>query len=154
MFFLVRLYASDGTLDSLLNEYHQGMVRYLTSELGIREDEEVKRLLTHYYQTYYQAFYNRVLAEGGSILADAFWGELEVLAEQRGWGLKLDAAPWLETGSMALPEVKEALKALLETSRQFFSRTLNLDEYNRILEDVSSRFDEAARQNVAHFEAA
>ena len=52
-----------------MSDYQQGMVKYLLSRTGNKDVEERKELLTAYYQVLFRAYYNRVIFEGGSIMA-------------------------------------------------------------------------------------
>jgi hypothetical protein len=151
---LVRLFSEVPTLDELLTDHQQKMVWSLLSKTGTKdkEDEEIKQLLSNYYMAFFKVFYNRILAEGGGILADAFLSELQSVAEQHDWHVDILPDHTLDVSKLSLSKTKEAMPVIFETAKQFVAKLIDQATANTIEKNVSSRFDETTLQNIAHFE--
>lgn len=150
---LLRLVTHDPTLDQKLSENQKSMVQYLLRKTGTGEkaEEEKKQLLTAYFSAYLAAFYNRVWAEGGSVMAEAFLDELQSLARARNWPVQFQAKEFLDTGLLSLAETRTALPALCAAARGFVAGITDPGTADRIVQAVRANFDEAALQSVAYF---
>jgi len=153
---LARLLTEDYSLDNLLTDYERGMVRSLLNKTGIekKEQAEIKQLLANYYRVYLQALYNRVLAEGGSIMADVFLTELQSVCKQHAWQMEIQPGNLLDISALSLSQTREALPVLLETAKRFAIEIIDEASVETIVQDVRSKFDEFTLKNISHFEQA
>jgi hypothetical protein len=149
---LVRLCTEDNTLDDHLSSYQQGMINFLARQTHNHEEEEVKQFLARYYQSYFQAFYNRVFDEGGSILVDAFLTEMQSTAKAHGWQIEYSANALLNADNLPLATLKEALPNLVDAARYFVDRTIGQAAAASIMQEVASRFNERTIQTVSHYQ--
>ena len=152
---LLRMVHADYSLDKLLTSYQKGMVRLLASKTGAKEkeEEEIKRLLSNYHLAYLDAYYNRIIAEGGSILADSFLSELGSVARLHDWQIEI-RPDLLDTSALSLSKTREALPVLSESARQFVINISDDATANLIAQKVQALFDESTLGSVSHFEKA
>jgi hypothetical protein len=150
---LLRMVTGDHTLDELLTD-HQGVVNSLLSMTGTKEqeDEEIKQLLSNYYQAYFKAFYNCIFSEGGSIMADAFLTELQSVAKQHGWQIGIRPDSLLDVSALSPSQMQEALPVMFETAKRFVTRITDEATANTIVQNVRSHFDKSIPISVSHFE--
>ncbi|HSJ53287.1 MAG TPA: hypothetical protein VLC52_06020, partial [Anaerolineae bacterium] len=147
---LVRMLVQDEALDDLLSDYQLNMVRHIGSATGVlpKEEEEIKRLLTTYHLAYVRALYNRSLAEGGPVVADALQAELLAAMQQRALQVRPHSQTLLDLSALPLPAVREALPHLVEICRRFVARVTDELTANAVIQDVHDRIDEAVHKNV------
>lgn len=151
---LVRLISEDPTLDKLLTDYQRGIVRNILNKTGTKEkeEEEIKQLLSNYYGGYFKAFYNQILAEGGGILAEAFLSEMQTVAVQHNWPIRIHFTHLLDVNPLPLLKTKEALPVLFATAKQLVAKIVDQDTADTVALKVRSQFDETILLNIAHFE--
>jgi hypothetical protein len=153
---LLRLYTEDYYLDDLLSDYQHSMVSSLLERTGTltKEEEDIKQLLAQYHLAFISAFYNRVLTEGGSIMADAFIAELESAMKSCEWQVSIRPDNLLDVSAISLSEARDALPKLTETARQFVLRMTDEATTDSITQKVQSFFDETIMKNISYFEKA
>ncbi|HRQ22357.1 MAG TPA: hypothetical protein PLF42_02920 [Anaerolineales bacterium] len=153
---LIRLFAADYSLDSLLTFEEKGMVASLLTKTGVEPVRltAIKQLLADYHQAFLSAFYNRAFAEGGSIFADAFVTELQNTLRRRGVRIHLTPDMSMEIGALSLEEARSELPALLQTAREYLVNLTDEEDVNAIVQDVRSKFNETALTNIRNFEQA
>lgn len=149
---LVRLSFQDENLDRLMSDYQQEMVKYMLSRTGGNDVEEKKELLVAYYQVLFRAYYNRVIYEGGAIMADAFISELDHFVKQNGWQIRFQTNMEIDAKTISLPVLIMALPALLDTAKHFVTKTLDPGSERKIMEDAMSHFDETIRKKISNLE--
>jgi hypothetical protein len=151
---LVRMFSEDLTCDRFLTASQLGIVWFLLRKTGVeeKEEEEIKQLLSNYYGAFLKVFYNRILIEGGGILAESFLSELQSVAEQHNWHIGIHPYQLLDVSLLPLTKTQEALPVLFETAKQFVAKTIDQATANTIIQNVRSHFDETTLKNVAHFE--
>ena len=151
---LLRMLTQDNSFDALLTEYEKGIVRHLSKDTGVKENEEkeIKKLLMDYYSVYFDTFYSRVFAEGGLFMTDSFLSELQSVAKQNNWQVAFGADSLLDASALPLSELKKALPALFETAKRFVARVTDSESANTIVQNVRSQFGDAALRNVSLFE--
>jgi hypothetical protein len=154
MTLLIRIFNTDYSLDTLLTENEKGIIRFLLTKTGAGHNEqaEIKHLLVTYHQALLQAFYTRIVAEGGSILADAFISELRSLARQKGWRMGIQSTSGLEVSGLSAAEVQKALPLLFETAQRFISRLVDAETVQTMVQEVRTHFSELTLTNISHFE--
>jgi len=106
-------------------------------------------LLSNYYGAYFKAFYNQILAEGGGILAEAFISELQSVAEQHNWLVRIHSSYLLDVAPLTLLKTQEALPVLFETAKQFVAKIVDQDAADTGAQKVRSQFDESILKNIA-----
>lgn len=151
--FLLRLILEDDTLDGLLTEYQKGMVRFLLQKTGEHEDEEIKQSITQYYRAFLAGFYNRVLAEGGTIMAEALVMELNRVASENQWAVIVRPENLLDTRSLTLEQARQALPVLYETAKQFIANLEDERVAAQIVQEVSEKVGQAIYKYLAHPES-
>jgi hypothetical protein len=153
---LLRLYTEDYYLDDLLSDYQHSMVSSVLERTGTlaKEEEDIKQLLAHYHLAFISAFYNRVITEGGSIMADAFISELESAMKSFGWQVSVSPDNLLDVSAISLAEAREALPKLTETAKKFVAQITDKAVAESIDQKVRSFFDEATMKNILYFEKA
>ncbi len=151
---LAQVLTGDMTLDTLLTQEEQAVVRSVLKKAGgqDQEDELIKQLLTGFTMAHLQAFLDRAFAEGGGIMVDALRAELGAAVAQRRWRLIIGPDLSLDTSGLSLVEIREALPVLMETARAFVARLGSEDDAAAIIEAVRSLFDPAVLEQVARFE--
>jgi hypothetical protein len=151
---LLRIFSEDYYLDELLTDYQHSMVKSLLTKTGSleKEEEEIKQLLAGYRVAFLSAFYNRVLSEGGSILADTFLTELHSTAESHGWQVDIYPDNLLDVSALPLSKTREAVPTLYETAIKFVSKITDETTTNAIIQKVQSFFEERVLKNISHFE--
>jgi hypothetical protein len=151
---LLRMFTQDNSLDALLTDYEKGVVRHLSKDTGVKEieEKEIKQLLLDYYAAYFGAFYSHVFAEGGSFMADSFLSDLQSVAKQNNWQVEIGAESLLDASALPLSELGKALPVLFEIANQFVSSVTDAESANMIVQNVRSRFGDAALKNVSLFE--
>lgn len=139
--FLVRLYAEDPSLDQLLTSEQKGTVQYVSSKTGVkeREEEEARGFLTEYCRAHLTAFYDRIYAEGGGVLADAFLSELQMRVEAQGWRVRI-LPDRLELGTLSLSETQQVCGVILETGRQILNRLIGTLSTDALLNQIHAGF--------------
>lgn len=154
VYLLLRMLAKDYSLDKLLTDHEKAMANSILSKTGTKqkEEEEIKQLLANYYLAYLQALYNRVFTEGGSIMTDIFFTELQSVSKQHTWQMEIQPDNLLDVSALSLSETQEALPILLETAKQFVIEITDESSVNTIVQDVRSKFDEFTLENISHFE--
>lgn len=154
IFLLVRLLMEDYSLDNLLTDSDQGMVRSLLSKIGAGENEtaEIKKLLADYYGAHLTAFSNRAFSEGGSIFVDAFITDLRTVAKKQGWPVEIQPHS-LDMSNISLPEARKVLPLLLETAKKVVIDLTDARSVNAIVQETRSKFGDLALRNVSHFES-
>ncbi|HTX90004.1 MAG TPA: hypothetical protein VMC09_02210 [Anaerolineales bacterium] len=153
---LLRMYHEDYSLDGYLTDYQRGEVNSLLSVTGTRQkvEEDIKQLLLQYYLAFIKRFYNRMLAEGGGIMADAFLTELQSVASQHGWQVAIHPESLLDLTTLTLSRTQTALPTLFDAARQFVARITNDATTEQIVQDVRLQFSEPILKNISHFERA
>jgi hypothetical protein len=151
--FLLRLFTEDDSFDGLLTEYQKGMVRFLLQKTGGREDDEIKQSLTQYYRAFLAGFYNRVLVEGGTIMADALVAELNRVASENQWAVIVQPENLLDTSSLTLEQARQALPVLYETAKQFIANLEDEQVVAQIVQQVSEKFGQTIYKYLAHSES-
>lgn len=156
VYLLLRMLTKDYSVDKLLTNHEKAMVSSILSKTGTKqkEEEEIRQLLANYYRAFLQGLYNRVFAEGGSIMADIFLTELQSVSKQHEWQIGIQPDNLLDATALSLSEAKEALPILLETAKQFVIEITDELSVNMIVQDVRSKFDEFTLGNISHFELA
>lgn len=156
VYLLLRMLAKDYSLDKLLTDHEKAMANSILSKTGTKqkEEEEIKQLLANYYLAYLQALYNRVFTEGGSIMTDIFFTELQSVSKQHTWQIEIQPDNLLDVSALSLSETQEALPILLETAKRFVIEITDESNVNTIVQDVRSKFDEFTLGNISHFELA
>jgi hypothetical protein len=153
---LVRLYTPDYSLDKLMTEQDKGVLRVLMQRTGTeqKEQEEIKELLSNYFLTFIQAYYNHVVAEWGSNMADAFVSELQSVAIQHGWqtGNSQPGSLLPEISHLTISETRKALSILFGTAKQFLANLTDDVSVNSLTQEIRSKFSQSALENVSHFE--
>jgi hypothetical protein len=153
---LVRLNTPDYSLDKLMTEQDKGVLRVLMQRTGTgqKEQEEIKELLSNYFLTFIQAYYNHVVAEWGSNVADAFVSELQSAATQHGWQTgNSQPSPLLpEISHLTISETRKALSILFGTAKQFLTNLTDDMSVNSLTQEIRSKFSQPALENVSHFE--
>lgn len=156
---LVRMLVPDEALDDLLTDYQVDMVRSIATKTGVleKEEEEIKRLLTSYHLAYVGALYNRSLAEGGAVMADALQAELLAAAQQHAWQIKLHPGTLLDVSDLSLPAIREALPHLVDVCRCFVAQLADELVADSVMRDVRSQIGDAVHEYVMrldkHFSA-
>lgn len=156
VYLLLRMLGKDYSLDQLLTDHEKAMVSLLLRKTGTKqkEEEEIKQLLANYYRAYLQALYNRVIAEGGGIMADGFINKLQLVSKHHEWQIEVQPDNPLDVSALSLPVTQEALPVLLETAKQSVIEITDASTVNMIVQDVRSKFDEFTLENISHFESA
>ena len=139
--FLARLRAEFTPAQNDLDAYDKGMVRSLLNKTGVDEieREERKKFLLAYYQPYFNAIYNHVLAEGGSLFTDTFFSDLEKNAQERGWKIRI-LPNNLDASKLTYEQIKKALPELLETARSIAARISGESLANGIIERIRQEY--------------
>jgi len=156
VYLLLRMLNEDYSLDKLSTDHEKAMVSSILSKTGTKqkEEEEIKQLLANYYRAFLQELYNRVFAEGGSIMADVFLTKLQSVSKQHEWQVSIQPDTLLDVSALPLPETQEALPILFETAKRFVTEITDESSVNTIVQDVRSKFDEFTLGNISHFELA
>jgi hypothetical protein len=131
------------------------MIRSLKAKTGAgrKEEDEIKLLLGSYYQDLLGALYNKVLGEGGSVLADAFVTELQSVSKQNHWSIGVQPNTLLDLNPSTLAETREALPVLFEAAKRFTIKIADETSVDTLIEDIRSRFDEQTSRNISFYEA-
>lgn len=153
---LLRMPTEGRSLDEILPDSQKRMVRSLLNKTGAQENEEreIRQFLSAYYLAYFHAFYNRIFAEGGSVMVDAFINELQSVAQKHNWLMDIRSDALLDVNAQSLSTTREALPILFEAAKRFVARILDETTADAIVQDVRSRFDASTQTNVAYFEKA
>ncbi len=146
--FLLRLTRDDNSLDDSLTRYEKDLLSSLLNRVGIHPEDEIKRLLANYYLAHIQPLYRRVYAEGGGIMVEAFFSEMQAAARKHNWqiGVKPDAI--LAVESLTLSQAGTVLPAVFETAKQFTIRTIDEETFDQIFADVNAHIDNAVLQDI------
>lgn len=152
---LVRTLCEDYATDQVVSSYNREMIDALLDRTGARQNEaaEIVQLLSSYYQAVLQAFYNRLVVEGGVDMARAFVSELCSTSEANGWPMRSQAGALVDPGELTPETARQVLPGLFQAGRRFFSRVVNESTAEQITWAVRSRFGEAAQRNIAYWEA-
>lgn len=150
---LVRMLMQDNTLDELLTDEQISIVRHIKNKTGVlqKEEEEIKRLLTRYYLAYIKALYNRSLAEGGAVMADALLAELLDTAQRHAWQVTLHPETLLDVSALALPATQAALPLLVDASKRFVARLTDDPTADSVIQEIQSQIDGAVHKNVLRY---
>ena len=153
---LIRMFTEDYALDELLTAYQRGVMNSLLTLTGTREkdEEEIKELLLNYYLAFLKRFYNRIIAEGGGIMADGFLTEMKSVARQHGWPILFQPRTLLDISVLSLSTTRVALPIIFETARHFVIRITDEETADLIVQNVRSHFEEPVLRSVSHFEKA
>lgn len=156
VYLLLRMLNKDYSLNKLLTDHEKAMVSsmLIKTETKLKEEAEIKQLLANYYRAFLQPLYNRVLAEGGSIMADAFLTELQSVSKQHNWQSGIQPDNLLDVSALSLSETRKASPILFETAKRFVVEITDESTVNMIVQDVRSKFDEFTLRNISHFESA
>lgn len=149
---LIRLRSGSPSPDHLLREHEKKVLNYLLSRTntGIKEQRELAQLLTEYYQAHLTAFYNRVLAEGGGIFADAFIAELQRAAQTKVWQMDLHPI-MVDVSGLSLPEIQKVLYTLFETGRQFLAETIGEENTGVLIAEIEAGLDQVSLEVISPF---
>ncbi|RMG95434.1 MAG: hypothetical protein D6706_12025 [Chloroflexi bacterium] len=149
---LVRLYCSDYSFDTRLSTYQREMIRSVLKKTGTerKRDDEAKTLLARYYSILLRAIYQRVLIEGGSILADALLSDLQVTIRQKSWAMVLNSDFVLNVQGMSYAEAVQALRELYDFSVLYGARAVNEASIQALLETVNDKFDPTVLENITY----
>jgi hypothetical protein len=149
---ILRLTMPDDSFDSLLTDYQKSITRSVLEKTGGKStrENEIEQLLSGYYLAYIKALYNRIVAEGGAIMADAMVAELQSIAHQNNWTLEVkpEIPSFVKVNSFV--QMKEAYPALLETARNFVSRILDQQAVDAIVHNIDLSMDDSVHHNVAY----
>lgn len=140
--FLARLHAEFNPEQPALDAYDKGMARSLLNKTGADEieQEERKKFLLAYYQPYFTAIYNHVLAEGGSLFTDTFFSDLEKKAQEQGWKIRIHPNS-LDTSKLTYDQIKKALPELLETARLLVARISGESLASNLIEQIRAKYN-------------
>lgn len=154
VYLLLRMLAKDHSIDKWLTDHDKAMANLILTKTGTKqkEEEEIKQLLANYYLAYLQALYNRVFAEGGGIMADAFLTELQSASKQHIGQIEIQPDNLLDVSALSLSQTQETLPILLEAAKRFVAEITEEASVQMIIQDVRSKFDEFTLGNIFHFE--
>ncbi len=150
---LLRLFHTDYSLEKLLTDNEKADIQSILTkaETGQKEQEEIKQLLAHYDRAFLRALYNRVFNEGGSIMADTFLAELQSVAKENQWQVKIQPSNLLDVSALSLSEARKASHTILETAKRFVIEVIDEASIQLITQDAHSKFDQMALENITHF---
>lgn len=156
VYLLLRMLTGNSSFDILLTAEEKGMVRSLLAKTGTeqREQEEIKQLLADYYQTFINSFYNHTFTEGGSMMADAFTTELQLIVSQQGWQMEIQPNSLLDVSRLSLDETKTILPILFEAAWKFIVKLTGPATADAIVQEIRSKFGEGAIKNISLFSQA
>jgi hypothetical protein len=151
---LLRMFTRDYTLDELLTPDDKRSVLAISSQSGgiQLETQQVKEFLANYYLTYLKSLYNRMLTEGGSLMAEAFLTELQQFARSHSWDLDIQQNTLVNINNAPLAVIRQALPALFETAKRFVARVADEATVESALWNVRKHFSGEIEKSVEHFE--
>lgn len=152
--FVLRLWTQDASVDHALTPYQRGLVASLLNRSGVDEQGETRRLLAGYYLAYIQALYNRILAEGGMVMADALVTALQATARASGWEVSFHAENLLDVHTPSLAELQRAFPLLQHTTEQFVSKVIDEPTVTALVRQVQASIDPAIHAGMERYRRA
>jgi hypothetical protein len=148
---LLRTFVEGKEIDDGLSEYEKSLLSHVLTKCNSNEKNEIKQLLLDYYLAYIKSLFNFAFQEGGAGMSSALLDEMQMMAQKRGWYLKLNPQTILDGESASLDSLREALPVLLESAKRFAAQLTDSDTVEAELQSISLQFSESIHKNVAYY---
>jgi hypothetical protein len=151
---LLRMRVADPTFDEALRRESRSMAKYLLEQSGSSDKAEIGQFLSDYYLAYIKSLLDLAFHQGGDVMSQALLDQLLETAKKHRWQMQFNSQTVLDSTKYSLGVLREALPVLLETAKRFVSDITDPAIVEARMQEISSRFSESVRRDIAIYEKA
>jgi len=149
---LLRMRVTESTFDEALSHESRSLARYLLDKSSSSSFKlEIKQFLSDYYLACIKSLLDIAFHQGGETLSQALLDRLQETANKNNWQIQFNPQTLMDSTNCPLEVLRVALPVLLETAKLFISEITDPVVVEARMKELSSRFSETIRRDVAFY---